>query len=132
MKNKARTICVVLLIFIALGTVASAGTETQLTQDERLTQRTAIYGNYVFWIESAGNDVHAYDLTTGNRADITGNSAGGKINAYGDKVVWTGDGESVYMYNISTGNKTMIADGRRVADIYGNYMVYTNNYHFDV
>ncbi|AKB28205.1 cell surface protein [Methanosarcina siciliae T4/M] len=131
MKNKARTICVVLLIFIALGTVALAGTETQLTQDERLTQRTAIYGNYVFWIESAGNDVHAYDLTTGNRADITGNSAGGKINAYGDKVVWTGDGESVYMYNISTGNKTMIADGRRVADIYGNYIVYTNNYYYN-
>jgi len=130
MKNKVRTIFVVVLISIALVTVASAGMETQLTQDERLTQRTAIYGNYVFWTENAGNDVHAYDLTTGNRTDITGNSAGGKINAYGDRVVWTGDSETVYMYDISTGNETLIASERRAPDIYGNYIVYTNNYYY--
>lgn len=130
MKNKAQPIFVIFIIFISLVTVASAGTETQLTQNERLTQRTAIYGNYVFWTESAGNDVHAYDLTTGNRTNITGNSAGGKINAYGDKVVWTGDSETVYMYDISTGNETLIASGRRGPDIYGNYIVYTNNYYY--
>ena len=130
MKNKVRPIFVIFLIFISLVTVVSAGTENQLTQDERLTQRTAIYGNYVFWTENAGNDVHAYDLTTGNRTDITGNSAGSNLNAYGDKVVWTSDSESVYMYDISTGNETMVASGRRVPDIYGNYIVYTNNYYY--
>ncbi|WP_082105938.1 PKD domain-containing protein [Methanosarcina sp. 1.H.T.1A.1] len=111
-------------------TIASAGTENKLTQDERLTLRTSIYGNYVFWTECAGNDVHAYDLTTGNLTDITGNSAGSNLNAYGDKVVWTSDSETVYMYDISTGNETLIASGRRIPDIYGNYIVYTNNYYY--
>ncbi len=130
MKNKSRSLFVIILISIALVAVGSAGTETQLTQGERLTQRTAIYGNYVFWTESAGNDVHAYDLTTGNRTNITGYSAGGKLNAYEDKVVWTSDSEAVYMYDLSTGNETLIASGRRGPDIYGNYMVYTNNYYY--
>lgn len=130
MTNQVRPIFVIFLIFISLVTVVSAGTENQLTQDERLTQRTAIYGNYVFWTESAGNDVHAYDLTTGNRTNITGYSAGGKLNAYEDKVVWTSDSEAVYMYDLSTGNETLIASGRRVPDIYGNYIVYTNNYYY--
>ncbi|KKH45718.1 hypothetical protein EO93_02295 [Methanosarcina sp. 1.H.A.2.2] len=130
MKNKTLAIFVILLISVALVTIASAGTENKLTQDERLTLRTSIYGNYVFWTECAGNDVHAYDLTTGNRTDITGNSAGSNLNAYGDKVVWTSDSEAVYMYDISTGNETLIASGRRIPDIYGNYIVYTNNYYY--
>ncbi|MCC4771675.1 PKD domain-containing protein [Methanosarcina sp. DH2] len=131
MENKARQILVIFLILIASATVVSAGTETQLTQDERLTLRTSIYANHVFWTEIAGNDVHAYDLTTGKRTDIVGNSVVGKINAYGDKVVWTGDdGDSVYMCDVSTNNETMIASERRSPDIYGNYIVYTNNYYY--
>lgn len=132
MENKTRQIFVIFLILIASVTVVLAGTETQLTQGERLTLRTSIYANHVFWTEITGNDVHAYDLTTGKRTDIPGHFANGQINAYGDKVVWTGDdGDSVYTYDISTGNETMIASERRSPDIYGNYIVYTNNYYSD-
>ena len=131
MENKARPIFVILFILVASAAVVSAGTETQLTNDERLTQRTAISGNYVFWTETTGNGVHAFDLTAGKRTDIPGNFVTGKINAYGNKVVWTGDdGDSVYIYDVSTGNETMVASGRRGPDIYGNYIVYTNNYYY--
>ena len=93
--------------------MALAGTETRLTHGERLTASTAIYGNNVFWTETTVNDVHAYDLTTGKRTDISGNFAVDKINSYGNKVVWTGeDGDAVYMYDISSGNETKISIGR--------------------
>jgi hypothetical protein len=44
MKNKTQLIFVIFLAFIALVTAVSAGTENQLTQDERLTQRTTVTG----------------------------------------------------------------------------------------
>jgi beta propeller repeat protein len=133
MRNKALSIFLIFLSFVALATVASAGKETQLTNGERLTLRTSIYGNYVFWTEITANDVHAFDLTTGKRIDIHGHVVVDKINAYGSKVVWTGDdGDAVYMYDISTGNETKIASGRRLPDIYGNHIVYTNNYYGDL
>ncbi len=130
MKSKALSIFLIFLSFVALATVSSAGKEIQLTHDERLTQRTAIYGNYVFWTETTANNVHAFDLTNGERTDINGQVVVDKINAHGNKVVWTGDdGDAVYMYDVSTGNETKIASGRRLPDIYGNYVVYTNNYY---
>lgn len=109
MKNKALSLFLIFSIFTILTTVASAGKEIQLTHGERLTQRTAIYGNYVFWTETTANCVHAFDRTTGKRTDIDGNGMYGSllVNAYGNKVVWTGDdGGGVYMYDISTGNIT--------------------------
>jgi len=138
MKNKVISVFLIFFLFVALVTVASAGTETQLTHGERLTSGISFYGNHVFWTESAGNDVHAYDLTTGKRIDIDGHAAAGRTHAHGNKVVWTGDmGDAVYMYDVSTGNETMIASERRaptmiasyrhVPDIYGNYIVYTNS-----
>ena len=130
MKNKVLLMFSIFFIFVASGTVASAGKETQLTNDQRLTQLTSIYGNHVLWTETTGNDVHAYNLTTGKQIDINGHGLVGKINVYGNKVVWTGDdGDAVYMYDISTGNETKITSGGRNPDIYGNYLVYTNNYY---
>jgi hypothetical protein len=35
-------------------------------------------------------------------------------------------------YDISTGDETQITSGGRAADIYGNYVVYTNNYYGDL
>lgn len=133
MKNKVLSAFLIFFIFFASVTVTSSETEIQLTQDERLTSGISFYGNHVFWTESAGNDVHAYDLTTGKRTDIDGHAADGRTHAHGNKVVWTGDmGDAVYMYDISTGNETMIAYERRAPDICGNYIVYTNsNYYPD-
>lgn len=131
MKNKVLSIFLIFFIFVASATVALAAKETQLTHGERLTLRTSIYGNYVFWTETTANDVHAYDLTTGKRLDINGHYAHSQINAYGNKVVWTGDdGDAVYIYDISKGNETKIASERRDPDIYNNYVVYTNNYYY--
>lgn len=129
-KNKGLSTFIIFFIFVASATVVSAGTETQLTQDERLTSGISFYGNYVYWTETAGNGVHAYDLTTGKRTDIDGHFAYSQINSYGNKVVWTGDGgEAVYMYDISTGNETKISPDGSFPDIYGNDVVYTNNYY---
>jgi hypothetical protein len=51
------------------------------------------------------------------------------INAFGSKVVWTGDdGDAVYMYDVSTGEETQLSPAGIDPDIYGNYVVYTNNY----
>ena len=127
MKTRFFLIFLFFISLVMLATVASAGEETQLTNGERLTQRTAIYGNYVFWTETTGNGIHAFDLTTEERTGIDGNGMYGSlvVNAYGNKVVWTGDdGGGVYMYDISTGNGTKIASGS-LPDIYGNYIVYT-------
>jgi PGF-pre-PGF domain-containing protein len=131
MKNKARTMLLTFIILIASATVVSAGTETQITQNERLTSGTSFYGDYVYWTESTGNDVHAYDLITGKRTDISGHFAYNQIASYGNKVVWAGDGgEAVYMYDISTGNETKITPSGNLPDIYGNYVVY-NYYNQD-
>ncbi|RPJ79094.1 MAG: hypothetical protein EHM20_02285 [Alphaproteobacteria bacterium] len=143
MKNKVLSAFLIFFLFVASVTVTSAGKEVQLTQHERLTSGISFSSNHVFWTESAGNDVHAYDLTTGKRTDINGHAADGQTHAHGNKVVWTGDmGDAVYTYDVSTGNETMIASERRAPtmiaserygpDIYGNYIVYTNsNYYSD-
>lgn len=132
MKNKALSTFLIYSILVTSAIVASAGTEIQLTQNERLTSGLSFYGNYVYWTESTGNDVHAYDLTTGTRTDINGHFAYNQIASYGNKVVWAGDGgEAVYMYDISTGNETKITPSGNFPDIYGNYVVYTNYYDQD-
>jgi len=132
MKNKALSTFLIYSILVTSVIVASAGTEIQLTQNERLTSGLSFYGNYVYWTETAGNDVHAYDLTTGKRTDINGHFAYNQIASYGNKVVWAGDGgEAVYMYDISTGNETKITPSGNFPDIYGNYVVYTNYYDQD-
>lgn len=129
MINKARTMLLTFIILITSAIVVSAGTETQLTENERLITETSFYGNYVYWTESTGNDVHAYDLTTGKRTDISGYFAYNQIASYGNKVVWAGDGgEAVYMYDISTGNEIKVTPSGNFPDIYGNYIVYTNYY----
>ena len=132
MKNKVISGFLIFFLFAASVTVASAGKETQLTQDERLISGISFYGDHIFWTESAGNDVHAYDLTTGKRTNIDGHATNGKTNAHGNKVVWTGDmGDAVYMYDISSGNETKIASERFKPDIYGNYIVYTDSNYSD-
>ena len=132
MKNKALSTFLIYSILVTSAIVASAGTEIQLTQNERLTSGLSFYSNYVYWTESTGNDVHAYDLTTGKRTDINGHFAYNQIASYGNKVVWAGDGgEAVYIYDISTGNETKITPSGNFPDIYGNYVVYTNYYDQD-
>ncbi len=129
MRNKIFSMLLIFIFALILVTVASAGKETQLTNGERLTQRTAISGNYVFWTETTGNDVHAFDLNTGKITGINGNGMYGSlvVNVYGNKVVWSGDdGEGVYLYDISTDYVTKIKSGS-LPDIYGNYIVYTKD-----
>jgi PGF-pre-PGF domain-containing protein len=129
MINKARSILLIFVIFIASAVVVSAEAGTQITQNELLIKGTSFYGNCIYWTESTANDVHAYDLTTEERTDIYGHLAHSHINSYADKVVWTGDdGESVYMYDISTGTETKITSSGQLPDIYGNYVVYTDYY----
>ena len=85
MKNKAVLTLLIFLSIVVSATCAMAGTETQLTQDERLTYRTAFDGKNVFWTEGTGNGVHAYDLATGNIINIHGYYSGSQINSYGSQ-----------------------------------------------
>jgi chitinase len=90
MNNKGKlysiSLALLVLFFLILGSsVSSAGTETRLTNDALLTQRTSIYGNIITWSETAGNGVHVYDLATGKKIDV-GASWAGKIPIYGNKI----------------------------------------------
>ena len=129
MNNKALSLFLFFFILASLAAAASAGEEIQLTHGELLTQRTSIYGNHVFWTDTYGYGVHVLDLTSGKQIPMPSHSERGEINSYGNKVVWTGDADSVHLGDISNGEDTQIASGRRLPDIYGNYIVYTNNYY---
>jgi beta propeller repeat protein len=125
MKSKIVLATLVLMCLIGSISVASAGKETQLTDGQRLTVSTSIYGNLVTWHETFTNGVHVYDLTA--RKEIgtgTTGSADSNINVYGNTVVWSDPGNEVLMYDISTGKETQIASGGYYPDIYGNYIVY--------
>lgn len=128
-KKRLRSIPLILLVlfFLILGScVASAGTEIQLTQGERLVQSTTIYGNIVTWSESAGNGVQVYDLTAGKKIDVSGTTSG-NIPVYGNKIVWGDWDESVKMYDLSTGEEAQITpvnSGTGGPDIYGDSVVY--------
>lgn len=135
MKNKGELrsipLTVLVLLFFILGPFeASAGTETRLTNGERLTSSTAIYGNIVTWSETAGNGVHVYDLASG-KIITAGASWGGNIPVYGNKIVWADMDESIMIYDVSINNGTRISSNGNSPDIYGKYVVYSKNYYSD-
>lgn len=105
--------------------VSLAGKETQLTSGERLTISTSIYGNLVTWLETSGNGVHVYDLTTGKELNIEGGT-NSNIKVYENKVVWSDPGNDIFMYDISTGKETKIVSEGYFPDIFGNYIVYNS------
>ncbi|WP_410509651.1 PKD domain-containing protein [Methanosarcina hadiensis] len=135
MKNKGELrsipLAMLVLLFFILGTFeASAGTETRLTNGERLTSSIAIYGNIVTWSETAGNGVHVYDLASGKIINA-GYSWGGNIPVYGNKIVWADIDENIMIYDISTDNGTRISSNGSSPDIYENDVVYSKNYYSD-
>ncbi len=131
-KNRLHSILLiasVLFFLILSSSVTSAGTETQLTQGERLVQGTTIYGNIVTWSETAGNGVHIYDLIAGKKIDVSGTTES-NIPVYGNKIVWGDWDESVKMYDLSTGEEVQITpvdSGTGGPDIYGDNVVYTKH-----
>jgi len=130
-KKKLHSIPLALLVlfFLILAScVASAGTEIRLTYGAPLTYSTAIYGNIVTWSETAMNGVHVYDLAAGKEIMNVGTSWGGKIPIYGNKIVWVDMDENVTLYDVSTNNWNTISSDGSSLDIYGDYVVYTNNY----
>lgn len=83
----------------------------------------AIYGNIIVWQEFIDNEnpenrtynVYMYDLSTFTQTQISNYGCSyGSPDIYEDRIVWANDsgffGESgpIWMYNVSTGNKTEI------------------------
>lgn len=117
----------VLFFLILSSSGASAGTETQLTHDARLTDSIAIYGNIVTWSETAGNGVHVYDIAAGKEINV--GTTEGNVRVYGNKIVWGDMDENVMLYDVFTNSWITISSDGDFPDIYGNYVVYTNKYH---
>ncbi|MCC4770064.1 hypothetical protein FXV91_07580 [Methanosarcina sp. DH2] len=105
-----------------------AGTETQITTNGSYQSNPAIYGDRIVWQDSRNGkgigqsgyptgswDIYMHDLSTHNEIQITNDSSDkGSPAIYEDRIVWdewrNGNPE-VYTYNITTSNKTKIADG---------------------
>lgn len=80
----------------------------------------AIYEDKVVWQDSRNrfnnqgtDDVYMYDLSTKKETRITtpNDRLGGKPDIYGNRIVWDdwSNGRSIYVYNISTSNRSQIS-----------------------
>ena len=89
----------------------------------RTGSKPAIYGNIIVWQdhvddenpENITNNVYMYDLSTFTRTKISNYGCHyGSPDIYEDRIVWanvsgvSGDSGPIWMYNVSTGNKTKI------------------------
>lgn len=85
----------------------------------------AIYGNIIVWQDYVDNEnpdkracnVYMYDLSSFTQTKISNYGLlYGRPDIYGDRIVWindsgiSGEGGPIWMYNISTGNKTEIEE----------------------
>ena len=123
MRNEIISLAFALIFLASLISIASAGSETQITHGMRLTSNPSIYGNTVVWAETVTNAAFMYNLTTGNTTWLGHWDSDLSIN--GDKIAWW-DYESAIVHNISTGKEINIK-GAYTPAIYGENVVYTRS-----
>ncbi|WP_440944868.1 PKD domain-containing protein [Methanosarcina sp. T3] len=111
----------------------------------RTGSKPAIYGNIIVWqnfVDNENQDQRAYNVYMYNLSSLIQTKISnygclyGRPDIYEDRIVWvndsgvSGDGGPIWMYNISTGNKTEIeADYSYDCAIYGDRLV-SNKYTF--
>jgi beta propeller repeat protein len=98
--------------------------ESQISTSGMVHGSPAIYGNKIVWGDSTNySSIHIYDISTQKDIEILGNTE--KPAIYGDKVVYD-DYHSIYIYNLSTFQKTQVTPSGPVyyPAIYGNIIVW--------
>jgi len=120
----------------------STSKETQITTDNSIKGKIAIYGNWIVWVHSPHGyekgDLYMYDLSTNKETRITTSGSAGDPAIYGDKIVWEDDRKvdlngqvfpNIYMYDLSTHNETRITSsgGARSPAIYGDRIVWVDS-----
>jgi beta propeller repeat protein len=98
--------------------------ETQVSTSGMVHGSPAICGNKIVWGDTIDDgNVHIYDISTQKDTEIPGNTEEPAI--YGDKVVYS-TYDSVYIYNLSTSQKTQVTPNGPVYTpaIYGNIIVW--------
>jgi beta propeller repeat protein len=129
MKSKILFLSVALICLLSSLSVASAGNEKPLTQNEDLRCSPSIYGNIVTWTDGRGEVAHVYDLTVGKEITLSyPHAAGmGKVPIYGNRIVFSDlSSGKVVVYDFRKGKISQITSGD-TPEIYGDNIVYVKN-----
>jgi len=132
MRSKIFSISLVFTFLLLVITVASAGQEIQVTPYGERGLNPAIYDDKIVWLDNYFNgSLHLRDLSTGKEIRITEDPWYSYLTIYNNKMVWGSGGQNIYLYNISTNNKTLLSipesENQGVKDsltIYGDKVVW--------
>lgn len=109
----------------------STGKEIQITGDPWYSY-LAIYNDKIVW-EYGGQNISLYNISTNNKTllsipDLQTQGSKDSLAIYDDKIIWRDWGRcrDIYMYNLSTYNKTQITTNQLTKDpaIYGDKIVW--------
>jgi|SRR5665647_1684156 len=83
--------------------------ETRITKSGSAVN-PAIYGNLIVWQDArnGGSDIYKYDLSSKKETRITTSGSSSNPDIYSNKIVW--DGGGIFLYDLSTGKVTKIAE----------------------
>lgn len=87
--------------------------ETQISKTG-FNVNPSIYGNKIAWSFSINGNgsgkavIAVYNINTGETTYIDHNSYSIEPTIYKDKILWNDDGHKLFMYNLSTGEETLI------------------------
>jgi beta propeller repeat protein len=111
--------------------------DTSTKKETRITKsgsavNPAIYGNLIVWQDTrnGGSDIYKYDLSSKKETRITTSGSSSNPDIYSNKIVW--DGGGIFLYDLSTGKVTKIAesysdpDGMGVGYGYADPAIYGN------
>lgn len=89
--------------------------DTSTKKETRITKsgsavNPAIYGNLIVWQDArnGGSDIYKYDLSSKKETRITTSGSSSNPDIYSNKIVW--DGGGIFLYDLSTGKVTKIAE----------------------
>lgn len=109
MKIRCFSISLAFLFLLFVSTIASAGQEIRITSDDERGFCPAIYENKIIWLDSYfDGSIYVRDLLTGKEKQIAIDPVYSSPIIYDDKIVWESGGQNIYLYNITTNNKTLL------------------------
>lgn len=132
MRSKIFSTSLAFAFLLLITTIASAGQEIQITPYGERGLNPAIYDNKIVWLDKYINgSLHLRDLSAGKEIQITEDPWYSYLAVYNDKIVWGSGGQNIYLYNISTNNKTLLSipesenqGARDSLTIYGDKIVW--------
>ncbi|MDY9927697.1 PKD domain-containing protein [Methanosarcina sp.] len=110
MESRYFSIFLAFMFSISTSAVASAGQEIRITSDDERGFCPAIYDNKIIWLDKYfDGSIYVRDLFTGEEKQIAIDPWYSSPIIYDDKIVWESGGQNIYLYNISTDNKTLLS-----------------------